>query len=160
MISVAPKPELLLSEEHSVVSKMSKIGGFMAAAGLVVGSLAGAGAANAAGDQYASIAFSSLTWQSGVGVNTSSYETAEQIALEDCGADDCEIWLSWVNGCGVIVESNDGFAAASGPTRKAAEDKAYSSLGEYTPTAPLASFGSSELSGAWVHTVVCTANAV
>ncbi|MCP9621391.1 DUF4189 domain-containing protein [Nocardia otitidiscaviarum] len=140
--------------------KMSKIGGFVAAAGLVVGSLAGAGAANAAGDQFASIAFSPLTWQSGVGVNTPSFETAEQAALADCGMDDCEIWASWANGCGVIVESGDGFAVASGPTRKAAEDAAYSSLGEYTPTAPLASFGSSELSGAWVHTVVCTANAV
>ncbi|WP_282778137.1 MULTISPECIES: DUF4189 domain-containing protein [unclassified Nocardia] len=141
------------------MSKMSKIGGFVAAAGLVVGSLAGAGAANAVGGQFAAIAFSPSMWQSGVGVNTPSFETAKQAALADCGADDCEIWLSWANGCGVIVESADGAAAASGPTRKEAEDAAYSRLGEYTPTAPLASFGSSELSGAWVHTVVCTANA-
>ncbi|MBH0781591.1 DUF4189 domain-containing protein [Nocardia bovistercoris] len=95
----------------------------------------------------------------GASVDWPSYDEAQAAAIENCAVADCTVMIAWANGCGALVYSDDGVAAASGPNRSEAERAAYRRLAEITPTAPLASFGSSDLSGAKVSQVVCTSNA-
>ncbi|GAD84188.1 DUF4189 domain-containing protein [Nocardia asteroides] len=140
------------------MSLLGKAAFAVAALGLTAGSVFGAGAAKADG-LYAAFAVSDAEWVYGVGVNEASYADAEAVALDRCGVSDCQVMLSWANGCGVLVESEDGIAVASRPTRAEAEQAAYEKLSEITPTARLANFGSSNFSGAETVRVVCTANA-
>ncbi|MFE3543387.1 DUF4189 domain-containing protein [Nocardia sp. NPDC059177] len=127
--------------------------------GVVTSTVFGAGSANAAGDQWASIAVSDNEPFYGISVNVGSVEEAESIAIADCHVADCRAVLTWANGCGVLVESNDALAWASGPTRADAEREAYATLAEWTPTAMLANTGSANLSGAHVVDAICTSNA-
>ncbi|MBF6356047.1 DUF4189 domain-containing protein [Nocardia higoensis] len=137
---------------------MGKVGFALAVSSLAVGSVLGAGSANAAG-MYAAIAFSDNEWAYGISVNAASFEESRDIAIAECGADDCSLMVAWANGCGALVGSNDGVAAASGPNRAEAERAAFQRLAEITPTAHLANVGSASLSGAEVIDVICTANA-
>lgn len=137
---------------------MGKVGLAVAVGSLAVGSVLGAGSANAAG-QHAAIAFSGETWVYGVSVDEVGFDQAIDAALGNCGAADCQVMVAWANGCGALVESGDGIAAASGPTRAEAERAAFDRLAEITPTAPLANVGSAQLSGAEIIDVVCTSNA-
>ncbi|MBC7301212.1 MAG: DUF4189 domain-containing protein [Nocardia sp.] len=140
------------------MSFMGKAGFAVAAIGLAAGSVFGAGSASAE-SLHASIAVSSDEWVYGVSVDRANYADAEAEAIEACGAADCEVFLSWANGCGVLVESDEGIAVASAATRAEAERLAYDRLSEMTPTARLANFGSSNFSGAETVKVICTANA-
>ncbi|MFE6921307.1 DUF4189 domain-containing protein [Nocardia sp. NPDC057663] len=140
------------------MSFMSKAGFAVVAVGLAAGSVFGAGAAQAA-NLHGAIAISGDDWAYGSSVNASSFEEARDEAMAVCGAADCEILISWSNGCAAIVESNDGAAAGAGATSAEAQRAAFQRLSELTPTAQLANFGSSDLSGAKVVDVICTANA-
>lgn len=137
---------------------MGKVGFAVAVGSLAVGSVLSAGSANAAG-LHAAIAFSGNEWAYGVAVDAASFEEARDIALANCGAADCSLMVAWANGCGALVDSNDGVAAGSGPNRAEAERAAYQRLAEITPTAHLANVGSAAMSGAQVVEVVCTSNA-
>ncbi|MBF6297294.1 DUF4189 domain-containing protein [Nocardia amamiensis] len=137
---------------------MGKVGFAVAASSLAVGSVLGAGSANAAG-LYAAIAMSGGSWTYGVSTDEAGFDEARAAALANCGAADCEVLTSWANGCGALAESNEGVAAASGPNRAEAERAAYQKLAEITPTAQLANVGSASLSGAKIVEVVCTSNA-
>ncbi|MFC4126989.1 DUF4189 domain-containing protein [Nocardia rhizosphaerae] len=141
------------------MSFMGKAGLAVAMLGLAAGSVFGAGAAKA-DNLYAAYAVSNQEWVFGVGVNAPSREDAEAEAIANCGADDCRIVTWWGNGCGALVESDQGFAVAVGPTRADAEREAYTTLSEITPTAQLANVGSSQFSGTDLIDVTCTANAV
>ncbi|MFB7874931.1 DUF4189 domain-containing protein [Nocardia sp. NPDC056064] len=141
------------------MSFTGKAGLALAALGLAAGSVLGAGSANAAGDLWASVALSDNEPIYGLSVNLDSAEAAEAAAVADCHLGDCNVVMTWANGCGVLVESNDAFAWASGPTRAEAERKAYENLSTWTPTAVLANTGSGGLSGAYVVDAICTANA-
>ncbi len=145
-------------ERDSAMGLMGKVGFAVAASSLAVGSVLGAGSANAAG-LYAAIAVSGQEWTYGTSVDEASYEDARAAALASCGAADCQIAVAWANGCGVLIESEQGVAVGSGPNRAEAERDAYDRLGKITPTAPLANVGSAALSGASVIDVVCTSNA-
>ncbi|NEW42128.1 DUF4189 domain-containing protein [Nocardia cyriacigeorgica] len=140
------------------MSVMNKVGFSMVAFGLAAGSVLGAGSASAAG-QYAAIAFSGQTVLYGVSVDEASDEAARGAALANCGQSDCQVLISWANGCGALVENKEGVAAASGANREQAEQAAFRKLAEVHPTALLANVGSADLSGAKVVEVVCTANA-
>ncbi|MFR9753261.1 DUF4189 domain-containing protein [Nocardia sp. 004] len=137
---------------------MGKVGFAFAVTSLAVGSVFGAGSANAAG-QYAAIAVGNGGWTYGVSVDEAGFDQAENVALANCGYTDCRVMVAWANGCGALVESNEGVAAGSGPNRMEAEREAYQNLAEITPTAPLANVGSANLSGARIVEVVCTSNA-
>ncbi|WP_431971605.1 DUF4189 domain-containing protein [Nocardia sp. bgisy134] len=137
---------------------MGRVGFAVALTGLAVGSVLGAGSANASG-LYGAIAVSGGSWTYGVSANEAGFDEAKAAAIANCGAADCEVLASWANGCGALVESNEGVAAASGPNRAEAERAAYQRLAEITPTAQLANVGSANLSGARIVEVVCTSNA-
>ncbi|WP_280504027.1 DUF4189 domain-containing protein [Nocardia farcinica] len=136
---------------------MAKAGLAVAVGGLTLGSVFGAGTADAAG-YYAAIAVSQDAYYYGTSVDRGSFEEARDAALDACGSG-CEVLAAWANGCGALVASNEGVAAASGPNRAEAERAAYQVLTEITPAAALANVGSSQFSGARVIEVVCTANA-
>lgn len=141
------------------MSVKSKVGFAVAAVGLAAASVFGAGAANASG-LHAAIAFSDEAWLYEYSVNEPSLAAAEDAALAGCFEDDCHIWASWSNGCGVIVGAEDGSVAVGvGATRAEAENAAYVSLSELSPLALLATTGSANLSRTHVVDVVCTANA-
>ncbi|NEW27563.1 DUF4189 domain-containing protein [Nocardia cyriacigeorgica] len=140
------------------MSVKNKVGFATVAFGLAAGSVFGAGSASAEG-QFAAIAFSGQTVLYGVSVDEPSDEAARNAALANCGQADCQVMISWANGCGVLVENNEGVAAAAGATRDEAERAAFRKLAEHHPTALLANVGSADLSGAKVVDVVCTANA-
>ncbi|MFF0544188.1 DUF4189 domain-containing protein [Nocardia thailandica] len=137
---------------------MSKAGLAVAGLGLAAGSLFGAGTANAAG-LHGAIALSGGDLVYATVVDAASREEAEGRALELCGVADCSIMVSWANGCGTLVASDDGWAAASGANAADSERTAYQRLSQITPTAQLANFGSAQLSNAEVLKTVCTANA-
>ncbi|WP_067835163.1 DUF4189 domain-containing protein [Nocardia lijiangensis] len=137
---------------------MGRVGFAVALTGLAVGSVLGAGSANAAG-LYGAIAVSGGSWTYGVSANEPGFDEARAAAVANCGEADCEVLASWANGCGALAESNEGVAAASGPNRAEAERAAYQRLAEITPTAQLANVGSANLSGARIVEVVCTSNA-
>ncbi|MFD3596026.1 DUF4189 domain-containing protein [Nocardia sp. NPDC058640] len=140
------------------MSFMGKAGFAVAALGLAAGSVLGAGSASAAG-LHGAVAISVGKWAYGSGVNWSSSEEARAKAIESCGFDDCEILVTWANGCAAIVESEDGVASGTGANSGEAKRAAFQRMSELTPTAQLANFGSSALSGAHVVEVICTANA-
>jgi len=140
------------------MSFLGKVGFALAVSSLAVGSVLGAGSANAAG-LYAAIAVSGDLSTYGVSVDAASYEEARDAAIADCGGGDCEVLSGWANGCGALAESNDGVAAASGPNRAEAERAVYQQIAEITPTAHLANVGSANLSGTRIVDVVCTSNA-
>ncbi|MEV6060429.1 DUF4189 domain-containing protein [Nocardia asteroides] len=141
------------------MSFLGKSGFAVAALGLAAGSVFGAGAANAA-DLHAAISFSDVDWSYSYSVNEPSAAAAADAALADCTASDCHIWAAWSNGCGVIVEGEEGsIGIGTGATSRDAEIEAYASLGELEPRALLANTGSAALSGAHVVETVCTANA-
>ena len=137
---------------------MGKVGFAVAAGSLAIGSVLGAGSADAAGF-YAAIAVSGDAFTYGLSVDAPSFEAARDAAIADCGGGDCEVLASWANGCGALAASNDGVAAASGPNRAEAERAAYDRLAQITPTAQLANVGSAAMSGARIVDVVCTSNA-
>lgn len=145
------------------MSFMSKAGLAVAALGLAAGSVLGAGSANAAGDQFGAIGFSSQLWESWTTVNWPTVDGARASVLDACaaaGGNDCGVMAAWANGCGAIVHNDQGWvAAASGPTRDEAIRKAIDRVADGAPIARLANFGSSDLSGTKVVEVVCTANA-
>ncbi|MFD3744256.1 DUF4189 domain-containing protein [Nocardia sp. NPDC058633] len=143
------------------MSFMGKAGFAVAAMGLAAGSVFGAGSASAAGDMWAGIAVSGQEWAFAVSVDKATEGEARDEALGVCGsaADDCRILMTWANGCGALAESEDGIAGGTGPNRAEAERDAYARLAELTPTAFLANVGSSNLSGAKIVHVACTANA-
>ncbi|WP_278264318.1 DUF4189 domain-containing protein [Nocardia sp. AG03] len=141
------------------MSFMGKAGLALVAVGLAAGSVLGAGSASAAGDQWASVALSDNEAVYGVSVNEGSPDAAIAAAIANCHLADCNEVMTWANGCGVLVQSNQGVAWASGPTRAEAERTAYETLSELTPTAVLANTGSANLSGAHVIDAICTANA-
>ncbi|NKX89850.1 DUF4189 domain-containing protein [Nocardia coubleae] len=143
------------------MSFMGKAGFAVAALGLAAGSVFGAGTANAQ-SMFGAIAFSTTDWTYGSSSSWPSEQEAREQAIASCGtngAADCKVMISWANGCGTLVVSDDGVAAASGRTAAEATRAAFERLSELTPTAQLANFGSSDLSGAKVARVVCTANA-
>lgn len=140
------------------MSFLGKAGFAVAALGLATGSVFGAGAAQAA-NLHGVIALSADDWAYGVGINAATFEEARDEAMAICDAEDCRILVSWANGCAAIVESNEGVAAGSGPNSAEAQRAAFQRLSELTPTAQLANFGSSDLSGAKLVEMVCTANA-
>ncbi len=137
---------------------MGRVGFALAVSSLAVGSVLGAGSADAAG-YYAAIAVSGSEWTYGASVDEANFDDARAAALADCGVADCEVLASWANGCGALVESKEGVAVGSGPNRAEAERAAYRRLTEITPTAQLAAFGSVDLSGAKIVEVICTSNA-
>ncbi|MFC4126990.1 DUF4189 domain-containing protein [Nocardia rhizosphaerae] len=141
------------------MSFMGKAGLAVAALGLAAGSVFGAGAAQAQ-SLHAAIAFSDLDWAYSYSVNEPTAEAADSAALAGCTASDCHIWAAWSNGCGVIVEGEEGsIGVGTGATSGEAANLAYASLGELEPRALLATTGSAGLSGARVITTICTANA-
>ncbi|WP_370585204.1 DUF4189 domain-containing protein [Nocardia sp. XZ_19_231] len=148
----------LFPEEIFRMSFMGKAGFAVAALGLAAGSVFGAGSASAA-SLHGVIAFSPDQWAYAYSVNESRYDDAYNEAMEICDAADCEIMISWTDGCGAIVESEQGVAAGAGATTADATNAALLRLAEITPTALLANVGSANLSGAEVVKVVCTANA-
>ncbi|WP_040794449.1 DUF4189 domain-containing protein [Nocardia higoensis] len=137
---------------------MGKVGFAVAVTSLAVGSVLGAGSADAAG-LHAAIAISGDRWTYGLSVDAASFDEARDLAIADCGGGDCAVAAAWANGCGAIIESREGVAVASGPNRAEAERAAYQRLSEVTPTAQLANVGSANLSGARIIDVVCTSNA-
>ncbi|MEU4411887.1 DUF4189 domain-containing protein [Nocardia salmonicida] len=149
----------LFSEEIFRMSFMGKAGFAVAASVLAAGSVLGAGSASAAGDQWASIALSDGRAIYGTSVNEATAEAAEAAAIADCHLADCHVVTTWANGCAVLIESDNGIAWATGPTRAEAERKAYENLSELTPTALLANTGSAALSGTEIVDAICTVNA-
>ncbi|MEV0338894.1 DUF4189 domain-containing protein [Nocardia sp. NPDC050713] len=137
---------------------MGKVGFAVAVSSLAVGSVLGAGSANAA-SLHAAIAVNPNTLVYGLSVNAASTADADAAAIADCGTDGCEVAASWANGCGVLMESNDAAVVATGATRADAERAGYQKIAEVTPTAFLANVGSANLSGVRIVEVVCTANA-
>ncbi|WP_280342288.1 DUF4189 domain-containing protein [Nocardia neocaledoniensis] len=140
------------------MSFMGKAGLAVAMFGLAAGSVFGAGAAKAE-SLHGVIAISPAAMEYTVSVNETRYDDAYNEAMSLCDAADCEIMVTWTDGCAAIVDSEDGFAAAVGPNSEEAKASAYRKLSEITPTALLANVGSSQFSGAEVIDVVCTANA-
>lgn len=141
------------------MSVKTKVGFAAAAVGLAAASVFGAGSANAA-SLHAAIAFSDEAWIYEYSVNEPSARAAEDVALANCAEADCHIWAAWSDGCGVIVGAEDGsVGVGTGATRAEAENEAYLSLAEVSPTAVLATTGSASLAGTEVIDVVCTANA-
>ncbi|GAD84187.1 DUF4189 domain-containing protein [Nocardia asteroides] len=141
------------------MSFTGKAGVAVAALGLAAGSIFGAGTANAQ-SLHGAIAFSEENWTYESSFDWPSFEEAKDRALTRCGYDDCEVMVSWANGCGALVWNDQGWvAAASGPNRSEAVRKAIDKLSQGVPVAQLANFGSSDLSGTKVVEVVCTSNA-
>ncbi len=133
-----------------------------AVVGVAVGSMIGAGTANAADELYGAIAFSESEWTYSTSVNATSREDAIEEALFWCsldGASDCGIMVEWANGCGALVFSETAVGTGRGPDRATALTYAYTSLAEYYPPAILANIGSVDLSQTGISEVVCTANA-
>ncbi|MFF0636036.1 DUF4189 domain-containing protein [Nocardia sp. NPDC004151] len=138
----------------------------VAAVGLAAGSAIGAGTADAAG-LYGSIAFSGDNWIYGSSVNAPSADAAMAEALDQCGwegATDCQVMITWANGCGALVYRNDdtdnlAVGTGTGRDRATALRSAYESLSQYYPPAMLANVGSADLSATGISKVVCTANA-
>ncbi|WP_243750056.1 DUF4189 domain-containing protein [Nocardia ignorata] len=149
------------SEEIFRMSFMGKAGFAVAALGLAAGSVFGAGPADAAGDQWGAIVFSVPQWYGFTTANYSSEEQARARAIENCGGgQDCEVMVTWANGCGALVWNDQGWvAAAAAANRSEAVRRAIDKLAEGVPVAQLANFGSSDLSGTKVIDVVCTDNA-
>ncbi|MGW6729557.1 DUF4189 domain-containing protein [Nocardia sp. NPDC055029] len=145
------------------MSFIGRAGVAVAAVGLAVGSVLGAGSANAAGDLWGAIGFSEQMWESWSSANWDSAEGAQGAVLDACaakGGEDCGVMTTWANGCGAVVWNDQGWvAAASGPNRSEAIRKAIDRLSDGVPIARLANFGSSDLSGTKVIDVVCTRNA-
>ncbi|MFC6012352.1 DUF4189 domain-containing protein [Nocardia lasii] len=141
------------------MSFQGKAGFAVAAMGLAAASVLGAGAANAAGNQWASIAVSQSELIYGTSANEADAAAAEAIALADCHYADCEVITTWANGCGALIQSDDAFAWAVAANRAEAERLAYEKLSTVTPTAILANTGSANLSGTEIIDVICTANA-
>ncbi|MFC9872095.1 DUF4189 domain-containing protein [Nocardia salmonicida] len=141
------------------MSFMGKAGFAVAASVLAVGSVLGAGSANAQ-SLHGAIAFSPENWTYESSFDWPSYDEARDRALTRCGYDDCTVAVSWANGCGALVWNDQGWvAAASGPNRSDAVRNAITKLSEGAPIALLANFGSSDLSGTKVVHVICTSNA-
>ncbi|MEU4646846.1 DUF4189 domain-containing protein [Nocardia fluminea] len=146
-------------EEIFRMSCMGKAVFAVAASVLAAGSVLGAGAADAANNKWAAIAFSSEQWESWSTRDWPTEEEATSTVLQDCGMQDCQILTSWANGCGALVWNDQGWvAAASGPTRSEAVRKAIDRLSDGVPIARLANFGSSDFSGTKVVEVFCTSN--
>ncbi|MBF6355548.1 DUF4189 domain-containing protein [Nocardia higoensis] len=141
------------------MSFMGKAGFAVAALGLAAGSVFGAGQAEAA-SLHGAIAFSPGQWTYESSFDWPTSQEAHEVALARCGYDDCEVAVSWANGCGALVWNKEGWVAAAwGPTRSEAVRNAIDKLAEGVPLARLANFGSSDLSGTKVVEVVCTSNA-
>ncbi|MGW2660484.1 DUF4189 domain-containing protein [Nocardia tengchongensis] len=138
----------------------------VAAAGLAAGSAIGAGTANA-GSLYGAIAFSSDEWSYGSSIDAPSAAEAMVEALNNCssgGTPDCQVMVTWSNGCGALVYRNDdtdnlAVGTGAGRDRATALNLAYASLSRAYPRAILANVGSADLSATGVSKVVCTANA-
>ncbi|MFB7718779.1 DUF4189 domain-containing protein [Nocardia sp. NPDC056100] len=148
------------------MSFMGKAVVAIAAAGLAGGSVIGAGTANAAG-LHGAIAFSVDNWSYGTGIDAANREEAIAEALASCGSEgatDCQVMVTWADGCGALVYRNDpsddyGVGTGAGNNRAAALAAAYASLAQYYPPAMLANVGSANLSQTGISEVVCTANA-
>src|SRR5690606_21358509 len=136
---------------------MAKAGLAVAVGGLTLGSVFGAGTADAAG-YYAAIAVSQDAYYYGTSVDRGSFEEARDAALDACGSG-CEVLAAWADGCGALVASNEGVGAAAGQIRAEAERTARMVPSEFTPAAALANVGSAQCGGARGMEVVCTANA-
>ncbi len=133
-----------------------------AAVGLAAGSVIGAGAANAEGNLYGAIAFSSEQWYYGTSVDAFSREDAIDEALFWCGFDgasDCIVLVDWSDGCGALVYTDGAVASGAGFNSSAALFGAHTSLARYHPPAFLANVGSADKSDTQISEVVCTANA-
>ncbi|MEV0710373.1 MULTISPECIES: DUF4189 domain-containing protein [Nocardia] len=133
----------------------------IAVVGVAVGSMTGAGTANAADELYGAIAFSGNEWTYATSVDAASRADAIEEALLWCGwegASDCEILADWEDGCGALVYSDNAVGTGIGPDRATALAYAYTSLADYYPPAILANVGSVDLSQTGISEVVCTAN--
>ncbi|WP_069160766.1 DUF4189 domain-containing protein [Nocardia altamirensis] len=138
----------------------------VAAVGLGVGSVIGAGTANAA-SYYGAIAFSGDNWSYGSSVNARSREQALDEALASCGpvgVSDCAVLAEWSDGCGALVYSTIrsttwAVAVGTGPNRSAALFAAHTAMAQHHPPAMLANVGSADKSGTAISEVLCTANA-
>ncbi|WP_433602296.1 DUF4189 domain-containing protein [Nocardia sp. CA-135953] len=138
----------------------------VAVVGFAAGAVIGAGTANAAG-LHGAIAFSVENWIYGTGVDAVSRDAAIDEALVNCGwdgASDCAVMVTWSDGCGALVYSNDPVGTTAvgtgwGRDRATALRGAYASLARYYPPAMLANVGSVDLSQTGISEVVCTGNA-
>ncbi len=138
----------------------------VAAVGLAAGAAIGAGTANAA-SLHGAITFSAENWTYGTSVDAVSRDEAIAEALANCssdGASDCEVMVTWSDGCGALVYSNDAadttaVGTGAGRDRATALRGAYASLAEYYPSAMLANVGSADMSQTEISDVVCTSNA-
>ncbi|WP_433755438.1 DUF4189 domain-containing protein [Nocardia sp. CA-135398] len=138
----------------------------VAAVGLAAGAAIGAGTANAA-SLHGAIALSVENWTYGTGVDALSSDEAIEEALANCswdGASDCVVLVTWSDGCGALVYSNDAVGptavgTGAGRDRASALRGAYASLARYYPPAMLANVGSADLSQTGISEVVCTGNA-
>ncbi|MFG1790012.1 DUF4189 domain-containing protein [Nocardia sp. NPDC049149] len=135
----------------------------VAAVGLGVGSVIGAGTANAA-SFYGAIAFSVDDWSYGTSIDAGSREEALGEALASCGVADCVILQEWSDGCGALVYTTTrtatwAVAAGSGRDSSAALFAANTTLAQHHPPAMLANVGSADKSGTAISEVLCTVNA-
>ncbi|MEV4128119.1 DUF4189 domain-containing protein [Nocardia sp. NPDC049707] len=139
----------------------------VAAVGLAAGAAIGAGPANAA-SLHGAIAFSAEDWIYGTAVDAMSPDEAIDAALANCssdGASDCVVMVTWSDGCGALVYSDDAAGTATAVGTGAGRDRAtalrgaYASLAEYYPLAMLANVGSADMSQTGISEVVCTGNA-
>lgn len=134
----------------------------VATAGLAVGTVVGAGSANAQWGLYGAIAFSASDWSYGSSVDAYSREDAIDEAMAWCGlggVTDCRVLVDWVDGCGALVSTKGAVGTGAGSNSSIALFAAHTSLAQYRPQAMLANVGSADLSGAQVVEVICTANA-
>lgn len=144
---------------------MSVVGRFalgLVATGSVLGSVATAGTAGAAGSLYGAIA--AVSYREGVYMGTAwnypNHTEADDTALAECGRPGCKVLARFVDGCGAVAESSNGeyLQGGVGPTRAAAERDALARLAQVN-VSPFAAFGSSEPASGHIIKSQCTAYA-
>ncbi|NMN98508.1 DUF4189 domain-containing protein [Antrihabitans stalactiti] len=78
--------------------------------------------ANAAVDNYGSIAYSPTTGNVGWSYDYANRATAEAVATGYCNASDCQAVVWFYNGCGALSVASDGaYGWGYAPTREGAE---------------------------------------
>ncbi|WP_330256454.1 DUF4189 domain-containing protein [Nocardia sp. NBC_00565] len=122
----------------------------------------GAGAAQADGGLYGSLAISvsaqgdaTLGWA----YNYANWADSDRVAVQHCGLPSCHIIVQFANACAAVARNGDdhlGWAWA--PTRAEAEQQAIANAGPTAPP-PLLNFGSSVPRAPRIVDSQCTANA-
>lgn len=80
-------------------------------------------------DNYGAIATSDATGRWGLTYDYPSRAAAERAAVKECGADDCQAEVWFVNSCGAVAKNDSEVSYGLGDSRAEAEAAALDALG-------------------------------